>query len=151
MKNLSLPTPVILLPLATAFSIGLVGCFPPPEPERPPRFGYQGAAVPGPSVSAPMTSNAPVEGTGVEARAEVGAAMTPPATQSVAPASPTATEPAAAAPTAPESRRYGVPVPGRPGFISSPHNPGAGFIDVRGFPPGTEVNDPYSDNVLLVP
>jgi hypothetical protein len=45
---------------------------------------------------------------------------------------------------------YGRTVPGKPGFVTSPYgNPG--YIDVRGFPPGTEVKDPYSGKTFLVP
>ena len=46
---------------------------------------------------------------------------------------------------------YGTPVPGKPGFVTSPHSPTAGYVDVRGFPPGTEVKDPYSGKIFLVP
>ncbi|MBX9578369.1 MAG: hypothetical protein K2W97_07845 [Chthoniobacterales bacterium] len=46
---------------------------------------------------------------------------------------------------------YGTPVPGKPGFVTSPHSPNAGYVDVRGFPPGTEVKDPYSGKTFLVP
>ncbi len=46
---------------------------------------------------------------------------------------------------------YGTPVPGKPGFVTSPHSPSAGYVDVRGFPPGTEVKDPYSGKTFLVP
>lgn len=46
---------------------------------------------------------------------------------------------------------YGVPVPGRAGFVTSPFAPTRGFVDVRGFPPGTEVKDPYSGKVFLTP
>lgn len=46
---------------------------------------------------------------------------------------------------------YGTPVPGKQGFVTSPHSPNAGYVDVRGFPPGTEVKDPYSGKVFLVP
>ncbi|MFN2622947.1 MAG: hypothetical protein ABR611_08895 [Chthoniobacterales bacterium] len=46
---------------------------------------------------------------------------------------------------------YGIPVPGKPGFVTSPFAPKAGYVDVRGFPSGTEVKDPYSGKVFLTP
>src|SRR4029453_7494607 len=36
---------------------------------------------------------------------------------------------------------YGTPVPGKQGFVTSPFAPESGYVDVRSFPPGTEVND----------
>jgi len=45
---------------------------------------------------------------------------------------------------------YASPVPDKPGFVYSPHNPKF-LIDVRGFPPGTEVNDPNTDKLFKVP
>jgi hypothetical protein len=45
---------------------------------------------------------------------------------------------------------YASPVPDKPGFVYSPHNPKF-LIDVRGFPPGTEVNDPNTGKVFKVP
>src|SRR5437868_14328062 len=42
---------------------------------------------------------------------------------------------------------YGIPVPGKPGFVTSPFSPKAGYVDVRGFPSGTEVKDPYSGKI----
>lgn len=39
----------------------------------------------------------------------------------------------------------------KPGFVRSPHAPQAGLIDIRGYPPGTEVQDPYSGKPFLVP
>ena len=47
--------------------------------------------------------------------------------------------------------RYGVPVPGKQGLVTSPFAPDSGYIDVRGFPPGTEVKDPYTGKVFLTP
>jgi len=46
---------------------------------------------------------------------------------------------------------YGVPVPGKPGFVTSPYSPGSGYIDVRGFPPNSEAKDPYSGKIFRVP
>jgi hypothetical protein len=47
--------------------------------------------------------------------------------------------------------RYGTPVPGKTGFVTSPFSPDAGYIDVRGFSPGTPVKDPYTGKVFLTP
>ena len=46
---------------------------------------------------------------------------------------------------------YAQPVPNKPGFVTSPYAPYSGYVDVRGFPPGTEVKDPYTQKVFLVP
>jgi hypothetical protein len=46
---------------------------------------------------------------------------------------------------------YGTPVPGKQGFVTSPFAPESGYVDVRSFPPGTEVKDPYSGKVFLTP
>ena len=45
---------------------------------------------------------------------------------------------------------YGKPVQGKPGFVSSPYDPKF-LIDVRGFPPGTLVNDPNTNKPFRVP
>jgi hypothetical protein len=46
---------------------------------------------------------------------------------------------------------YGTPVPGKPGFVTSPFAPDAGYVQVLGFPPGTPVEDPYTGKVFLTP
>ncbi len=48
-------------------------------------------------------------------------------------------------------RFYAVPAPDKPGYVTSPYAPEAGYIDVRGFEAGTEVKDPYTGQILLVP
>lgn len=45
---------------------------------------------------------------------------------------------------------YGVPVPGKAGFVRSPYSPDK-MTDVRGYAPGTEVKDPYTGKIFLVP
>jgi hypothetical protein len=69
----------------------------------------------------------------------------------------TATNPVTASPTPLHANResssavpYASPVPDKPGFVYSPHNPKF-LIDVRGFPPGTEVNDPNTGKPFKVP
>lgn len=64
---------------------------------------------------------------------------------------PTPTPPPTAAVQTAREIAYGTPVPGKAGFVTSPHAPYAGYVDVRGFPPGTEVKCPYSGKIFLVP
>ncbi|MFL6518981.1 MAG: hypothetical protein ACJ8NS_02055 [Chthoniobacterales bacterium] len=57
----------------------------------------------------------------------------------------------AASPSAEDtSLPYGKPVPGKPGFVQSPYD-SKFLIDVRGFPPGTLVNDPNTNKPFRVP
>ena len=47
---------------------------------------------------------------------------------------------------------YATTEPGKPGIVRSPHRPEAGLIDVREYPPGTEMKDPYVEGkTFLVP
>ncbi len=65
---------------------------------------------------------------------------------------PTQTAPSTVPPTttAKGDYPYGVPVPGKPGFVRSPYSPDK-MTDVRGYAPGTEVKDPYTQKIFLVP
>lgn len=58
--------------------------------------------------------------------------------------------PAPAPPSAKGDYPYGVPVEGKPGFVRSPFSPDK-MTDVRGYAPGTEVKDPYTGKIFLVP
>jgi hypothetical protein len=58
--------------------------------------------------------------------------------------------PQRAMPQSASTAPYGSPVPGKPGFVYSPHDPKF-LIDVRGAPPGTEINDPNTGKPLRVP
>jgi hypothetical protein len=62
--------------------------------------------------------------------------------------------PSAAVSPAPQTAKgdypYGVPVPGKQGFVRSPYSPDK-MTDVRGYAPGTEVKDPYTGKIFLVP
>jgi hypothetical protein len=46
---------------------------------------------------------------------------------------------------------YGTPVPGKPGLVTSPFAADRGYVDVIGFPPGTQVEDPYTGKIFLTP
>ena len=43
------------------------------------------------------------------------------------------------------------PVPGKPGYVFSPFDPGGGYVDVTGYSSGQKVKDPYSGKIFLVP
>lgn len=72
-------------------------------------------------------------------------AATPPAPSGSA--TPSAPAPAPAATELP----YGVPVPGKKGFVYSPYDKSAGFVDVRDIGPGTKVRCPYTGKIFRVP
>ena len=61
---------------------------------------------------------------------------------------------AKAAPSASDQKAdlpYGTPVPGKPGLVTTPFAPDAGYVQVLGFPPGTPVEDPYTGRIFLTP
>jgi hypothetical protein len=110
---------------------------PPPRKKRPaPRY-------PAPTTSAYPPQPQPFSENG-------NTAPTAPAPQPDAQDSSAATAPTAPSTTAKGDYPYGVPVPGKPGFVRSPYSPDK-MTDVRGYAPGTEVKDPYTQKIFLVP
>lgn len=72
---------------------------------------------------------------------------TPPPPSNAGAATPPLVPPAPAAAELP----YGVPVPGKKGFVYSPYDKSAGFVDVRDIGPGTKVRCPYTGKIFRVP
>jgi hypothetical protein len=125
------------LPLALLASFFFASCAEEPPPPTTQRHRASTYAQPQeyPPPQQPFNPNGPVQ----------PVAPPPPQVASSPP-------PAAAPPTkvAKGDYPYGIPVPGKPHLVESPYSPGK-YIDVEGFPPGTEVKDPYTDKIFLVP
>ena len=45
---------------------------------------------------------------------------------------------------------FGIPVPGKKGFVYSPYDK-TQMVDVRGITPGKKVRCPYTSKIFLVP
>jgi hypothetical protein len=127
----------ISLPIALLVSVGLLGACTPRQDRKPkPPGGFHSTQQDDKPKPRPQVDPEPEE------PSQPG---TPPS--DVPPQAPSDTPP----PPKVGDLPYAKQVPGKPGFVTSPYAPYQGYIDVRGFPPGTEVKDPYSGKTFLVP
>jgi len=134
---MKLPVSVALLSV-----FALAAC----EVDEPPRQNVRTAATRYPAPTAPQQYPPPPQPFETAPPQEV---VTAPPQDPVVSSSQSAPPPPAP-PTAKGDYPYGVPVPGKPGFVRSPYSPDK-MTDVRGYAPGTEVKDPYTQKIFLVP
>lgn len=115
--------------------------------EPPPRNAHRTAKYPTQAAQYPPQQQPFQEG--VPTQPAPGPETQPPAQETTT--TTTATAPAEKTQAAAKGDYpYGVPVPGKPGFVRSPYSPDK-MTDVRGYAPGTEVKDPYTNKIFLVP
>lgn len=113
----------------------------------------QGAAAP----TTPVDPNAPVPATPDASAVQTPTGAPPPPTteppKDAAGTTPPATGTTTPTPAPPAAAElpYGVPVPGKKGFVYSPYDKSAGFVDVRDIGPGTKVRCPYTGKIFRVP
>lgn len=134
----------------SAVVILLNGCAGQPAKQTQNRFGSGAGRVPSSAEQDAQFVGAPPSPSPSPGSMPQDGQTVPPSSTLGAP-SPTPPPATTRASTTTQEMPYATPVPGKPGLVTSPFAPYAGYVDVRGYPPGQEVKCPYTGKLFRVP